>query len=62
MDECIVHIGLDVHKTISVAFADEGSPGSVREHGEISNAPVALACLFEQTGLASKKLMVCNER
>lgn len=54
MDECIVYTGLDVHKTISVAFADGGSRGGVREHGKISNAPVALACLLSKLDLLRK--------
>jgi hypothetical protein len=43
MDECIIFIGLDVHKeTITVALAEEGKRGEVREYGRITNAPGAL--------------------
>lgn len=46
MGEHITYVGLDVHKeTISVALAVGGRRGEVREHGQISNTPVALTRL-----------------
>jgi hypothetical protein len=43
MGEHITFIGLDVHKeTITVALAETGGRGDVREYGRIANTPEAL--------------------
>jgi hypothetical protein len=42
MGKLITYVGLDVHKeTISVALAEAGGRGEVREPGKIANTPAA---------------------
>ena len=46
MGQCIIYVGLDVHKdTIAAASAEAGLRQEVREHGKISNTPAALKAL-----------------
>ena len=46
MEQCIIYVGLDVHKdTIAVAVAEAGLREEVREHGKIPNTPAALKAL-----------------
>jgi transposase len=43
MGQCIIYVGLDVHKdTIAVAVAEAGWREEVRKHGKILNTPAAL--------------------
>src|SRR5918912_2268203 len=47
MGECITFVGLDVHKqTITVALAESGQRGEVREYGRIANSAEALKRLL----------------
>ena len=47
MEELIIFVGMDVHKaTITVALAEGGALGEVREHGRIANTPEALRRLL----------------
>ncbi len=62
MDEYIIFIGLDVHKeTITVALAEEGTRGEVREYGRIVNAPDALKALLDKLGRPGSSFRFCYE-
>lgn len=62
MGERITFVGLDVHKeTITVALADEGNRGEVREYGRIANTPEAVGGLLAKLGRAGTRLCFCYE-
>ena len=62
MGEPIIFVGLDVHKgTISVALAEEGQRGEVREYGRIANTPADLKKLVDKLGRTGRTLRFCYE-
>lgn len=62
MNELITYVGLDVHKdTISVALAETGKRGEVREHGKIANTPAALKTLVAKLARGGNVLRFCYE-
>ncbi len=62
MNESIIFVGLDVHKeTISVALADGGVRGEVREYGRIANTAAALRRLVGKIGGEGVDLRFCYE-
>jgi transposase len=62
MGEPIIFVGLDVHKgTISVALAEEGRRGEVREYGRIANTPADLKKLLDKLGRTGHPLRFCYE-
>ena len=62
MDQPIIFVGLDVHKdTITVALADEGRRGDVREYGRIANTPADLKKLLDKLGCTGRTLRFCYE-
>jgi transposase len=62
MGEPIIFVGLDVHKgTISVALAEEGQRGEVREYGRIVNTPTDLKKLLDKLGRTGHPLRFCYE-
>jgi len=62
MGQCIIYIGLDVHKdTIAVALAEAGLREEVREHGKIPNTPAALKALTEKVAVRGRELRFCYE-
>lgn len=62
MGKAITYVGLDVHKeTISVALADGGARGTVREYGRIANTPTALKRLVSKLGGGGGELRFCYE-
>jgi transposase len=55
-------IGLDVHKeTITVALAESGERGEVREYGRIANSPEALKGLLRKLQRTGRQLQFCYE-
>jgi transposase len=62
MGEPIIFVGLDVHKgTITVALAEEGQRGEVREYGRIANTPADLKKAGGQAGTHRPPLRFCYE-
>ena len=62
MGEPIIFVGLDVHKdTITVALAEEGQRGEVREYGQIANTPADLKKLVDKLGRTGRTLRFCYE-
>ncbi|ANY82157.1 transposase (plasmid) [Microvirga ossetica] len=62
MDQPIIFVGLDVHKdTITVALAEEGQRGDVREYGRITNTPADLKKLADKLGCTGRTLRFCYE-
>ena len=62
MGEPIIFVGLDVHKdTISVALAEEGQRGDVREYGRIANTPEGLKKLADKLGCTGRTQRFCYE-
>ena len=62
MEESIMFVGLDVHKeTITVALAEGGKRGEVREHGRVANRPEALERLLGKLTRKGAGLRVCYE-
>jgi len=62
MGEPIIFVGLDVHKdTITVALAEEGRRGDVREYGRITNTPADLKKLLDKLGCTGRTLRFCYE-
>jgi transposase len=62
MDQPIIFVGLDVHKdTITVALAEEGRRGDVREYGRIVNTPEGLKKLLDKLGRTGQPLRFCYE-
>ena len=62
MDQPIIFVGLDVHKgTITVALAEEGQRGEVREYGRIANTPADLKKLMDKLERTGRTLRFCYE-
>jgi transposase len=63
MGECITFVGLDVHKqTITVALAESGKRGEVRDYGQIANTPEALKRLLSKLSRSGAgQLKFCYE-
>ena len=62
MDKPIIYIGLDVHKdTITVALAEAGKRGEVRQHGQIANTPAALKGVVARLARSGADLRFCYE-
>src|SRR5918912_2680720 len=63
MGECITFVGLDVHnQTITVALAESGKRGEVRDYGQIANTPEALKRLLSKLSRSGAgQLKFCYE-
>ena len=62
MDKPITYVGLDVHKdTITVALAETGKRGEVREYGKIANTPTALKALAAKLSRVGNEFRFCYE-
>jgi transposase len=62
MEQCIIYVGLDVHKdTIVVALAEAGLRGEVRQHGTIPNTASALKAVTAKLAGKNRALRFCYE-
>ena len=62
MKHTITYVGLDVHKdTITVAVAEPGKRGDVRQYGKIANTPGALRMLAAKLAHNGAALHFCYE-
>jgi transposase len=62
MRDSTSYVGLDVHKsTISVAVAEDGRGGEVRDHGVIENRADILIRLVERLSKGGRRLYFCYE-
>lgn len=60
MTKTVKYVGLDVQKN-TIAVAEDGQRGEVREHGEIANRPAALTKLLGKLRGSGVELRVCYE-
>jgi len=62
MNDNTIYVGLDVHKsTISVAVAEDGRGGEVRNYGVVENRADLLVKLVERLGRRGQRLHFCYE-
>ena len=62
MGEIITFVGLDVHKeTITVALAENGRRGDVREYGRVANTPEAVKGLLSKVKRPGREVRFCYE-
>ncbi len=60
MTKAVKYVDLDMHKN-TIAVAEDGKRGEVREHGEIANTPAALTKLLGTLGGSGVGVHVCYE-
>jgi transposase len=60
--DTITYVGLDVHKaTVSVAVAESGRGGEIRQIGVFENRPEVLAKLAARLSKSGRRLSFCYE-
>jgi transposase len=60
--DTITYVGLDVHKaTVSVALAESGRSGEIRQVGVFANRPEVLAKLAARLSKSGRRLSFCYE-